>query len=192
MSKSTASTTSLKLIMGIGLISMILGYFFYTAISSKAPNYVQLAKVDQGEKTGLIGTRRPDFELPDMSGKLFSSSQMDSKVVLVNFWATWCPPCRKEMPGFVDLKTQYGEKGFEIIGIAIDELTAVQKFSAEQGLNYPVLHGQTNATEVSRLYGNQMGALPFSVLLDRDGNIQFLRAGELHRNELETELLKYL
>ncbi len=192
MPSSTDAKTSWKLLAGIALVSMILGYFLYTSISVKTPEQVLSTSVGASKKGGSIGSHRPDFELPDINGKPFSSSDMDGKVVLVNFWATWCPPCRKEIPGFIALKTRYAEKGFDIIGIAIDELAAVQKFSEQFGVNYPILYGQEDASEVSRRYGNTMGALPFSVLVDRQGNVRFLRAGELHQDQLEQELLKYL
>ena len=192
MPSSTDAKTSWKLLAGIALVSMILGYFLYTSISVKTPEQVLSTSVGASKKGGSIGSHRPDFELPDINGKPFSSSDMDGKVVLVNFWATWCPPCRKEIPGFIALKTRYAEKGFDIIGIAIDELAAVQKFSEQFGVNYPILYGQEDASEVSRRYGNTMGALPFSVLVDRQGKVRFLRAGELHQDQLERELLKYL
>ncbi len=139
-----------------------------------------------------IGSKRPDFTLPDVEGKPRSISEWDGKVLLVNFWATWCPPCRKEMPGFIELRDQYHDKGFEIVGVAIDEAGAVGNFVDGMGVSYPVVVGQTDATEVTRQYGNRLGALPFSVLIDRKGIVRYTRAGELRKDVLEGLIQKYL
>jgi peroxiredoxin len=96
------------------------------------------------------------------------------------------------MPGFIEVREQYGEQGFEIIGIAIDEVESVRKFAANLGVNYPILHGQSDANIVASHYGNSMGMLPFSVMIDRQGKIQFARAGELTKTALEKELKKLL
>ena len=113
-------------------------------------------------------------------------------MVLINFWATWCPPCVREMPGFIEVREQYAEQGFEIIGIAIDNAESVRKFVANLGVNYPILHGQSDASMVASHYGNSMEMLPFSVMIDRQGKIQFARAGELTKTALEKELKKLL
>lgn len=136
------------------------------------------------------GQMRPLFSLPDLDGKTRSISEWDGQVVLVNFWATWCPPCRKEMPDFVALKKQYGAQGFEIIGVGIDSPEAISRFAAEIGVNYPLLHGQDDALAIVKTYGNRIGALPFSVLFDRDGKVQMIHAGELTRETLAAELEK--
>ncbi len=137
---------------------------------------------------GLIGQPRPDFTLPDLSGKPRSIDEWNGKVVLINFWATWCPPCRREIPGFIELKEQYGPQGFEIIGIAIDTPDLVQDYADAIGINYPVLHGQLDANQISVAYGNRSGSLPFSVLINRDGKIHSMRIGELPKSLLEEQL----
>lgn len=137
---------------------------------------------------GLIGAPRPDFTLPDLENKPRNIGEWGGKVVLINFWATWCPPCRREMPGFIELKEQYGPQGFEIVGIAIDTPDLVQDFADAIGVNYPILHGQMDATKISTEYGNHMGALPYSILIDRAGKIHSLRAGELAKPLLEEQL----
>lgn len=139
-----------------------------------------------------IGSKRPEFTLPDVEGKPRSISEWNGKVVLVNFWATWCPPCRKEMPGFIELRDQYHDKGFEIVGVAIDEAGAVSNFVDGMGVSYPVVVGQNDASDVTRQYGNRLGALPFSVLIDRQGIIRYTRAGELPKGELEALIQQYL
>jgi peroxiredoxin len=143
-------------------------------------------------QTDLVGTPRPEFTLPDLGGNSQPFGQWDGQVVLVNFWATWCPPCRREMPDFMALREQYNAQGFEIVGVAIDDASMVRDFVEELGVNYPIVHGSGDAAEVSKAYGNRLGALPYSVLVDREGLIRFIKPGELHKEELETELLKLL
>ncbi len=140
----------------------------------------------------LAGQRRPDFTLPDLAGKPRNIAEWDGRVVLVNFWASWCPPCRKEMPGFNEVHARLQGAGFTIVGVAIDDAEAARSFVDEIGVNYPVLHGQLEASQVSAQYGNRMGALPFSVLIDREGKMRLFHAGELRADVLEAEVKKLL
>lgn len=136
----------------------------------------------------LLGTRRPDTVLPDLEGQARDISDWEGKVVLVNFWATWCPPCRREIPEFIEVRDKYKDQGFEILGIAIDTADVVKEFVRTMGIDYPIVHGEMDAVTISSAYGNTMGGLPYSVLLDRDGNIQFVRTGELSKDMLEEQL----
>ena len=140
----------------------------------------------------LIGKRRPDFSLVDMEDKQRSVSEWDGKVIVVNFWATWCPPCRKEMPAFIALQEQYGKDGLQFVGIAIDEKDKVVDFSDTYGVNYPMLLGQIEAIELAKAYGNRFGALPYTVIVDRKGNIAFTVRGELEKHVAEAEIKKLL
>jgi peroxiredoxin len=142
--------------------------------------------------TALLGEIRPEFSLPSLSGEPVSIRRWDGKVILVNFWATWCPPCRREIPAFMDLFGNYRERGFQIVGVAIDDPDKVRSFVHNLGVDYPQLVGEQDAAKVSERYGNRYGALPYSVLIDRTGIIQFVRPGELRRELLESELKKLL
>lgn len=139
-----------------------------------------------------IGKARPTFELPDLQGNIHTIDEWNGNVVLINFWATWCPPCRREIPGFIEVREQLHSRGFEILGIAIDDSRAVKQYIAEIGVNYPVLVGKADASDVARQLGNGMGALPYSVLVDRDGVVRFAKAGELSPKTLLSEANKYL
>ena len=97
---------------------------------------------------------------------------------MVNFWATWCPPCVTEIPGFVELQTKYGSRGLQFVGIALDEVIATAKFSRDRGINYPVLVGEDNVAQLMRGYGNAIGALPFTVVFNRAGKIVHIHQGE--------------
>jgi len=140
----------------------------------------------------IIGTTRPAFELTDTDGNLRNIEEWNGKVLLVNFWATWCPPCKKEMPAFIELQTQYAAQGFQVIGVAIDDMESVSDFVDTLGVNYPALIAEYEGIELSRQYGNDMGALPFSVFVGRDGKITLTHTGELSKKQVEDIILPLL
>jgi thiol-disulfide isomerase/thioredoxin len=105
--------------------------------------------------------------------------------MVVNFWATWCPPCRAEMPEFVKLQTKYKTNGLVFVGIAIDQKDKVIAFADEIGVNYPVLLGELGAVELTRNLGNRLGGLPYTVIVDRSGHIVATEMGELSKARLE-------
>lgn len=123
-----------------------------------------------------------EFTLPDLDGEPRKLAQWQGQVVMVNFWAPWCPPCRDEVPAFIELQEKYADKGFTIIGITIDTHENAQTFADTMGINYPVLIAEEEGIEIAKRYGNRVGALPYTALLDRQGNIVFT-----HRNELSLE-----
>ncbi|MDA3868675.1 MAG: TlpA disulfide reductase family protein [Gammaproteobacteria bacterium] len=133
---------------------------------------------------------RPEFAIADLNGQVRNIKEWDGQVILLNFWATWCPPCLSEIPGFIELQDQYGEQGFQVVGIAIDEEEAVREFVARLKINYPVMAAEYEALELSSRYGNQMGALPYSVFINRKGEISDKITGELSKIEAETMLKK--
>lgn len=122
-------------------------------------------------KVPIGGGQAPAFTLQDIGGKQVSLSDFKGKVVILDFWATWCPPCRKEIPHFVELQDRYGAKGLVVIGVALDdERTAgeVRAFSRRMGINYPILYGNR---EVMEAYG-PIEAIPTTFVIDRDGRIR--------------------
>ncbi|HWR76129.1 MAG TPA: TlpA disulfide reductase family protein [Thiobacillus sp.] len=127
---------------------------------------------------------------PDSQGREQPLSQWRGQVVVLNFWASWCAPCREEMPDFVDLRTQFRPSGVEFVGIAIDNPANVAQFLQRQPVNYPILIGEGAAHSLARQLGNPSGALPFTIVLDRDGNIVLSHLGRLPRATLETALRK--
>ena len=127
----------------------------------------------------VVGQRRPDFSLPDPDGKPLGPSDFDGKVLVVNFWATWCPPCLEEMPAFMRLQTRYAGQGVQFLGVAMDEVDNVRRYIAEMGLTYPTVHGQAEAMTIARAYGNEVGALPYTAVVARDGSITDVHMGEL-------------
>ena len=135
---------------------------------------------------------RPNFELPDVNGVAQAISQWDGKVIALNFWATWCGPCRKEIPEFIELQREYGADGLQFIGIAIDQPDPVRDYAAELVINYPLLVGESEAIEVGQAYGNAIGGLPFTAIIDRQGRIVLRKQGVLHRDEAETVIRQLL
>lgn len=120
----------------------------------------------------MVNLPRPDFHLDDLARKPHDIAQWDGKVILLNFWATWCPPCRREIPGFIKLYDKYKGKGFVIVGVALDSRQNAIDFLDPMGINYPVLIGEQTGLDLTRQYGNDMGVLPYSVIIDRKGIIR--------------------
>jgi len=130
--------------------------------------------------------------LPDTKGKDTPLAQWKGKVVVVNFWATWCVPCREEMPEFVKAQEELGGRGVQFVGIAIDQPDKVDAFAKELNLNYPALIGGFGAIELSKTLGNRLGALPFTVIVDRSGRISNTQLGRLKDPELRAILAQLL
>ncbi|HUR36773.1 MAG TPA: TlpA disulfide reductase family protein [Terriglobales bacterium] len=133
-----------------------------------------------------IGKAAPEFELSTLDGKSVKLSDFKGRPVLVNFWATWCGPCKIEMPWFIDLKKKYEAQGFEIIGIAMEdtENEKIAEFTKQMGVNYVILKGK-NA--VADAYGDVQG-LPTSFYLDREGKIVAQHAGLVSRSTIEDDV----
>jgi peroxiredoxin len=127
----------------------------------------------RGVSRGLIITSAehpfaPEFSLPDMSGQQLKLSDYRGKVVLLDFWATWCDPCREEIPHFVELQNKLGDQGFQIIGVSMDDgPEPVRDFYRKFRMNYPVVMGNA---KIGELYGGVLG-LPIAFVVGRDGRI---------------------
>ena len=129
-----------------------------------------------------------DFSLTDLNGQKHRFSDYRGKIILVNFWATWCPPCRKEMPGFNRVYQQWKSHNFVILGIAMDNPDAVRTFISEAPVDYPILLANNSAAELSRLFGNHQGLLPYSILFDHNGSIRYRAGGLLSEEKLDQQL----
>jgi len=146
------------------------------------PNYVPAAQ--------KATATAPDFTLPTTDGKTLKLSDLKGKVVILDFWATWCPPCRKGIPDLIDLKNRYGAKGVEIIGISVDTETKpeVVPFIKEYGINYPVVYGNMN---VYQQYGG-IRAIPTSFIIDKEGKIVASYEGLISKLTYENHIKKLL
>jgi thiol-disulfide isomerase/thioredoxin len=132
----------------------------------------------------------PGWELKNLDGKSVRLSDFKGKVVILDFWATWCPPCREEIPHFVELQTKYKDKGLVVVGISLDEggPAVVSSFVAAQKINYPIVMG--NET-VSTAYGN-IQAIPTTFVIDPNGDIVGRHEGFTEESVFESEIQKLL
>jgi thiol-disulfide isomerase/thioredoxin len=124
----------------------------------------------------------PDIALPDLDGTTRRLVQWKGKPLLVNFWATWCEPCRREIPLLKTLRRERASEGLEVVGIAVDFRDVTGKYARNQGIDYPVLVGEQGGLEAVSAFGMDT-VLPFSVFADSKGRILTLKIGELHRDE---------
>jgi thiol-disulfide isomerase/thioredoxin len=131
-----------------------------------------------------------DTELPDIGGRKQRLAQWKGKVLVVNFWATWCAPCKEEIPALVSAQARLGGKGLQIVGIAIDQVDMVKPYAAQMRMNYPVLIGELEVMELARSSGNTVGGLPYTVVLDRTGKIVRTELGGMTESKLEEMVAK--
>jgi peroxiredoxin len=134
--------------------------------------------------------KAPNFSLKTQDGKVIELAKLNGKVILLNFWATWCPPCRAEIPDFIELYNSYKSKGFEIIGIALDEdgWSKVNPYIKEAKINYPIVIGTEK--EVKQYGGIE--AIPTSFIIDKNGYIAGKQVGFLPKDALEQKLKSLL
>jgi thiol-disulfide isomerase/thioredoxin len=138
----------------------------------------------------MKGKAAPEFALQSLDGKTVHLSDFRGKAVLLNFWATWCEPCKIEMPWFVELQKQYGPEGLQIVGVAMDDASQqdISKFAQNMGVNYPILIGKE---AVGDSYGG-VQFLPATFYIDRDGKVFDKIFGLKGRGEIETDVKKIL
>lgn len=172
----------------LAVIAAIGGFFLQQSLQSPSENNDIQSPATHESAISVVGQIRPDFSLPDLEDKQREMSEWDGKIRLVNFWATWCPPCLREMPAFVEMQSQYKDKDFVIIGIAIDYKEAVQDFVDTIGVNYPILYGEMGALELTTVYGNRLGVLPFSVFIGKDNKIISVHNGEITAETIKSIL----
>jgi peroxiredoxin len=132
------------------------------------------------------GTRAPQFELKDINGRIVRLSNYQGKVVLINFWATWCPPCRAEMPDLVRLQREYRKQGLQIIGITNppEQKDRVRRFARSLKVNYPIILG---TRQIKARYSSDE-TLPLTIVIDRDGKISDIISGILLREEFDEKI----
>jgi len=140
----------------------------------------------------VVGKIRPDFSLPDINGQLRSVGEWDGKVLAVNFWATWCPPCLDEIPEFVLLQSKYETQGLQFVGVALHKPEEVRQFVIDNNMNYPVLAGEIEVIKLAESLGNRTGALPYTVIIDRDGLIAYVKPGPLSTEQAESIITQLL
>ena len=158
-------------------------------------NRVSSTKEDRSDEI-----KAPDFKLATIGGEEFHLSDYEGKVVLLNFWGTWCPPCRKEIPDLVNLQTKYNKNGLEIVGITLNSGSAeeIQKFAEQKKINYTILTDLDNSETqaVANLYGQAIGqtisSIPTTLVIDREGYIVKGYLGARSEQVFYNDLKEYL
>lgn len=132
----------------------------------------------------------PAWKLQDLNGKVVSSEQFAGKVVVVDFWATWCGPCRMEIPGYIELTKKYANDGLVIVGVSLDQggPAVVKAFADKLGINYPIVMGDD---AISAAFGG-MEAIPTTFIIDRSGQIRHRKVGAEETAEYEKQILAVL
>ena len=170
MSKQT-NTKMIIIIAIMAVVILALGFTFIGADNGQKKEVKAQQKTEQKQVAAPTSQypAAPDFTLQDIKGNDVTLSSYKGKVVFVNFWATWCPPCRREIPAFIELKDELGEKGFTVLGIVVDprEFDKVAPYADKMGMNYPVLLDKNG---VSNLYGG-ISSIPTTFVVNREGKV---------------------
>jgi len=157
------------------LIIALAAAYGYRRYTQRGPTY----ELNQAGKTA------PSFSLPSITEGKVSLDDHKGKLVLLNFWAAWCPPCRAEIPGFIKIQDAYKDKSFTFIGIAMESKEAATGFAEKVGINYPNAYGFDDVQAIAEKYGNPDGGLPYSVLIGPDQKILSVYAGFLSEEKLK-------
>jgi peroxiredoxin len=182
------------LILSVAMLASMIGAVSYRLLlqdqAAASKNNFNASQKQLDDR--VVGRQRPDFTLGNTNGEWVSASDFDGRVVLVNFWATWCKPCREEMPMLASLSQRHVDQGLDIIGIALDDVQAAKDFAEELGITYPILVGSIDVMAVIRLYGNLSGVLPYSVLVDQQGVVNWVHLGKLEEQDLSERISQLL
>jgi thiol-disulfide isomerase/thioredoxin len=197
-SRSQARWRGLIAVVGLLLLSGVAGFLAHrlfvhprtvsspiTAAAPKAPSLsTEASEETPAPPAPRVPDSLPDIALPGADGKVHHLREWAGRPLVVNFWATWCEPCRREIPLLEDLRREHAANKLEIVGIAIDQADPVRQYASEHGIGYPLLLGEREGLEAARAFGMET-VLPFSVFADREGHVVTLKVGELHRDEAE-------
>ena len=175
---SISSTARMSGFHNLGLAALFALAFLAWGISSLRPLFRSISD------SSIASSPAPAWKLKDLDGKLVKSSDFLGKVVILDFWATWCAPCKVEIPGFIALQKQYGEQGLVVIGVSLDnEPAVVRRFMADFGMNYRVVLGDLMLLQA---FGGT--AIPTTVIIDRAGDIVARHVGFTSRQTFENEI----
>ena len=172
------------ILAAVALVSALAGvllYEFLQPVSTKAPAASSLAPLEL-----------KSVPLTDLEGRQTVFGDWKGDILLVNFWAPWCAPCRREIPSLIQIHNEYSQRGVRILGIAFDGKPQVQEFAAEYGINYPLFLSANRTAMYSAALGNPSGGLPYTALVDRNLQIIYQHNGEVSLQSLRTELERAL
>ena len=168
------------LIFGVALLSLMAGALFMAARMAPAVSENAVAATTESGANS-----HPSFELLGLDGEMHDFDEFDGRHRLLNFWATWCAPCRREIPLLKEFQAEQGDDGILVIGIAVDVMEEVQQYAEAAEFNYPILVGEMDAMAVAEQSGLQFHAMPFTMIVSADGEYLNAHFGELHRPDLD-------
>ena len=175
------------LIFGVALLGLMAGALFMAgriAAVKTEPAAGPQPQVETMEAPALEANLHPSFSLMGLDGEMHDFDEYDGRHRLLTFWATWCAPCRREIPLLKDFQAEQGDDGILVIGIAVDIMEDVQKYAEAAEFNYPILVGEMDAMAVAEQSGLQFHAMPFTMIVTADGEFLNAHFGELHRPDL--------
>jgi thiol-disulfide isomerase/thioredoxin len=183
------SVRQVILLVIAGVAFAVAGYFVGQWLTTNQQSE-QSSSQSQSQQTAAPAMPKtlPEFTLYDLDGNTVTRDDLIGKALFINFWATWCKPCRKEIPLLIEMQEKYAADGFEIIGVAIDNKEAVVKFlESLGGVNYPIVLGakELDAIDTANAMGIDLIGLPVSVTVAADGRMLDIHTGEVHREQAE-------
>ena len=177
------------LIFGVALVSLMAGALFMAGRIAAVKTESQAGKPAVAETLpdapALEANSHPSFSLLGLDGDLHDFDEFAGRHRLLNFWATWCAPCRREIPLLKEFQAEQGDDGVLVIGIAVDVMEAVQQYAEAAEFNYPILVGEMDAMAVAEQSGLQFHAMPFTMIVSAEGEYLNAHFGELHRPDLD-------
>ena len=183
---------ALPLFIGVLGVAAVVGFLAHRLVQPRGESLRSLpvsskAQKDTGNSPIAQVSRKipddvPDIVLPDLEGHSHHLTDYRGKLLVINFWATWCDPCRREIPLLKSLRAEFSKDGLEIVGIAVDSSADVAKYAQAHGMAYPLLVGERGGLEAATAFGMEL-VLPFSVFADRAGHVVALKVGELRPDE---------
>ena len=153
--------------------------------TAKEATTAQAEQPTAAEEPAAMPETLPDFTLGDLAGKPTSIRSWPGKSLIVNFWATWCGPCRREIPLLRELQKQHGAEGFQIVGVAVDIREDVIKYAQEIGIDYPILIGEQDGLDAVNKFGQGSIGFPFTVFTDNQRRIVLFHLGEIRKEQAE-------
>ncbi len=181
--KTLLITTLILLGFGFGV------FLIYWTLPQQDMPEAQLS--DPGPKQVMVPASLDAIPLVDMEGKTYTLGEWKQPVLILNFWAPWCAPCRREVPALIDLQNEYGTQ-VQILGLAFDSIENIDSFMTEYEMNYPSFLVTNQMSMYSAVFGNESSVLPFTAIIDQDRNIRYTHAGEISLDLLREELGKLL